>query len=112
MVSLTTGGVGANDHTFDTGFAATPLSSEVSVSGRVLTSEGRGVTNAVVSLIEANGNVRNVLTGRWGYFNFSNVEDGQTVVVSVRSRRFSFSQSTHVISLTDNVADLNFVADQ
>ncbi|MEQ1923371.1 MAG: SdrD B-like domain-containing protein, partial [Pyrinomonadaceae bacterium] len=112
VITLTTGGVGANDHTFDTGFAAAPLSSEVSVSGRVMTSEGRGVVNAVVSLIEANGNVRNVQTGRWGYFSFNNVEDGQTVIVSVRSRRFTFSQPTQVISLTNNVVDLNFVADQ
>ena len=112
VVSLTTGGVGANDHTFDTGFAATPLSAEVSVSGRVLTNEGRGVINARVSLMEANGNVRSVFTGRFGAFNFSNIEDGQTVIVSVRSRRFSFSQPTQVISLTDNVTDLNFVADQ
>jgi len=112
VIRLTTGGVGANDHTFDVGFAATPLSSEVSVSGRVLTNEGRGVTNAVVSLTEANGATRNVLTGRRGYFNFSNVEDGQTVIVSVRSRRFTFGEPVRVITLTDNVVDLNFVADQ
>lgn len=89
-----------------------PSSANVSVSGRVLTSGGRGISNVRVVLFEANGNFRSVFTGRFGFFKFDEVEDGQTVIVGVQSRRFSFSEPAQVLSLTDNVVDLNFVADQ
>ena len=112
VVGLTTGGVGANDHTFDVGFTAVPLAANVSVGGRIVTAEGRGLTNALVRLTEANGTVHTAFTGRRGYYTFSEIEGGQTVTVSVASRRFSFSEPVRVVSLTDNVADLDFVADQ
>jgi hypothetical protein len=37
---------------------------------------------------------------------------GETYVVTVNSRRFTFQVPSHVVTLTDNIADLNFVADQ
>jgi hypothetical protein len=86
--------------------AALPLAAGVSVAGRVITSEGRGVRNARVSVIDQHGATRVVLTGPRGEFNFVDVPTGETYVVAVTSRRFSFSPQ--VISVNDSVSDLVF----
>lgn len=112
VISLTTGGQGANDHTFDVGFRAATLAANVSISGRVTTASGRGITNANVVLTEKDGSQRTVITGRGGYYNFDNVSDGQTVIVGVLSRRFTFADGVKVVSVTDNLAGLDFAADQ
>lgn len=84
----------------------------VYISGRVTTAEGRGITNALVTI---NGNSlpgpRSVSTGRGGSYVFDDLEPGETYIVTVRSRRFMFSNPSQVISLNDNVSDADFVAD-
>jgi len=83
----------------------------VSLGGRVTTAEGRGVRNATVTI---SGNVlvqpRVVQTGSFGYFSFDGLQSGQTYVVTVNSRRYTFSTPSRVITLVDNVADANFIA--
>jgi hypothetical protein len=112
VISLTTGGQGANDHTFDVGFGVVLSAADVAISGRVITAQGRGVTNALVMLTQADGTVLSATTGRGGAYHFENVSDGQTVIVSVVSRRFSFANDVKVLSLTDSITDLDFVAEQ
>jgi hypothetical protein len=112
VISLTTGGPGANNHTFDVGFAAPPTAANVSVEGRVLLSAGNGVRNAIIVLTEADGTQHSVKTGSFGYYRFNDIEAGQTVVVSISSKRFTFNPSSRVVTLTDSVADLNFIAQE
>jgi hypothetical protein len=84
-----------------------------SISGRVTTADGRGIRNARVVIT---GNTlpepRVVATGSLGYFSFDGLQTGETYVVTVGSQRYTFSVPSRVISLVDNVADANFVADQ
>ena len=87
-----------------------PTAANVDVSGRVLTNDGRGLRNAVVAIRDQNGVTRTTLTGPLGSFNFSDVESGQTYVVSVMSRRFSFSP--RVVQISDNLSGLDFIAGQ
>ncbi|MFN0277103.1 MAG: M36 family metallopeptidase [Pyrinomonadaceae bacterium] len=82
------------------------------VSGRVLTAGGQGIRNARVvitgnSLVEP----RIVTTGSFGYFTFEGLATGETYVVTVNSQRYTFSTPSRVISLVDNVADADFIAD-
>ena len=49
-------------------------------------------------------------TGSFGYFRFDGLATGQTYVVSVYSKRYSFSTPSRVITLVDNVVDADFVA--
>ena len=59
--------------------------SNVSVSGRIMTSSGeRGVANARVSITDSNGNTRMTLTNPFGYYRFENVTTGATYTVAVR----------------------------
>ncbi len=85
-----------------------PTAASVSVSGRVLTGNGRGLMNATVTMTDMNGNTRTARTGSRGYFRFNEVEAGQTYVVSVSSKRYSFAPQ--VISVMEDLTELNFTA--
>ena len=112
VISLTTGGPGANDHTFDAGFILRPTAADVSVQGRILLQAGYGIRNATVALTEANGTVHFARTGSFGYYRFDNIPGGQSVIVSVSSKRYTFSQPTRPVSLNDDLSGVDFIADQ
>ena len=76
------------------------------VSGRVLTSEGRGLTNAKVLITDEHGDSRSVVTGRLGTFAFADVEVGHTYVLSIGSRRFIYAPK--IIQVTDNISGIEF----
>lgn len=90
---------------------AAPTAANASVSGRVLTASGNGIRNAIVSLTSFNGDVQITQTGAFGYYRFSEVPVGETYILTVTSKRFTFSQATIIITVNDEVADANFVAD-
>ncbi|MGI8638447.1 MAG: reprolysin-like metallopeptidase [Pyrinomonadaceae bacterium] len=91
-------------------FAITaPTAASVSVSGRVLTSLGRGVSNARVNLTDQNGTVRTVRTNPFGYYRFDEVEAGQTYIFNVSHKRYVFSP--RVVSISENLGEFNFTAD-
>ncbi len=96
----------ANGQTYT--FAPAVVASGVSVSGRVSTNDGRGLNNAFVTLTDPQGATRIVRTSTFGYFNFDEVEVGQTYVVSITSKRFQFTPQ--VVAVTDEITELNFVA--
>ncbi len=83
----------------------------VSISGRVMTAEGRGITNTRVTVT---GNTlmqpRVVLTGRGGSYTITDLQAGETYIVTVGSRRFTFNMPSRVISLVDNITDADFIA--
>lgn len=85
-----------------------PTTASVTVSGRVLTPTGRGLTNAVVSLTDASGLTRTTRTTSFGYYRFEAVEVGQSYVLSVASKRYRFAPQ--VIALTEESENLNFFA--
>ena len=88
-----------------------PTAAGVTVSGRVLTSDGGGIKNVQVTLTSANGETRTVHSGKFGYFRFENVAAGETYIFSVSVRRYTFSQPTQVRSIVADSDDLVFTAD-
>ncbi|MBK8302434.1 MAG: carboxypeptidase regulatory-like domain-containing protein [Chloracidobacterium sp.] len=80
---------------------APPTAANVSISGRVLTTDGRGLRNAVITITDQSGNARNVMTGPMGTYRFDDLATGATYVISVRSRRFSYEP--RVVALTDEL---------
>ncbi len=81
-----------------------------SINGRVVTSTGRGVFGAHVSVADANGNVKTSITNPFGYYGFEDLPAGQTYAVTVRSKRYQFGESTRIVTLKDNMTDFEFVA--
>jgi len=83
-----------------------------SLSGRVTTADGRAIRNVdVVITGNALEHPIRVTTGSFGWFTFDGLQTGETYVVTVNSRRFTFSTPSRVITLVDNVADFDFTAD-
>lgn len=90
------------------GFA--PTAAEVSVGGRVLTADGRGIQNARVTLIFPNGTAQTSLTGSFGYYRFDELPVGQTYVLTVSSKRFIFVNPSQFVTVTEELTELNFIA--
>ena len=85
-----------------------PTAAGVSVSGRILTPEGRGLTNAVVKITDSTGSVQYSRSSSLGYFHFENIAAGQTYVFQINSKRYTFAPQ--VLTIMDNVTELNFTA--
>jgi hypothetical protein len=100
------GGDGADIGAFE---AQAPTAAAVSITGRIETPEGSGLTNAIVMLSHANGNVRPARSSSFGYFRFDDVTVGETYIVTVSSKRYTFTPIA--IALTDAVTDMILVAD-
>lgn len=83
-----------------------PTAANVSVSGRVLTPGGRGLMNATVTLLDLSGKSSSARTNQFGYFHFGDVQAGQTFVIDVRSKSYSFVPQ--VMMIMENLTDLNF----
>jgi hypothetical protein len=83
-----------------------PTSANASVSGRVLDSSGRGIAKARVSLQNQQGDVVWAVTNPFGYYSFASVEVGQTYLVSVAHKQYTFEPQT--ISLRDDITGLDF----
>ena len=87
-----------------------PSAATVSVGGRVVSYNGRGIAKAVVTLTGQGGNVWRTVTGSLGYYRFDDVSTGQTCVLSVGSKRYQFGEPTRVITVADDALDIDFVA--
>ncbi len=85
-----------------------PTSASSIVSGRLVDSSGRAVFGATVSLIDMSGRVRNTISNPFGYFALEGVPAGQSYTAVITHRIFSFE--SQVISVSDDVTDLIFVA--
>lgn len=100
---------GGNSVVTDYRLVIIPMTSaNASVSGRVFTNEGNALRNAIVLLTDGNGNTRKVQTGSFGVYRIDELGVGQTYVIQVVSKKFTFAPQT--VFLTDNLTDLNFTA--
>ena len=89
----------------------TSTAANASVSGRVLTIDGRPIRNVTVSVTgNSLSEPRVVQTGSFGYYTFDDLRVGETYVITVQGRRYFFQTPSRVINLTDNIADLDFIA--
>lgn len=92
-------------------FLTSTAAANASVSGRVMTADGAGIRNAKV-VITGNSlaEPRITSTGSFGYFSIEGLAVGETYVVTVNSQRYTFSTPSQVLSLFDNVSDVDFIA--
>lgn len=79
-------------------------SAQRKLSGRVTTPDGRGLSNAVVSLTDSLG-VRRTATSSFGYYSFDNITPGKNYTIAVSSRRFKFQPLT--LTINENLANVD-----
>lgn len=109
LASMTAAGTGTfASNPVPTYFA--PTAGDVSVGGRVLDPNGRSLLNAEVVMVDSSGAVRTTRTSAFGYFRFDDVQAGQSVILSVRSKRYQYQPQ--IISLGDNALDISFTPNQ
>lgn len=89
-----------------------PTAAGVSISGRITTSNGRGIPRVAVILTDAGGNSRAAMTNPFGYYRFAEVEAGQTTTVAVRSKQYEFASGARALNVFDNLTDINFIAER
>jgi hypothetical protein len=97
----------------DWGIAATvPTAASVNVGGRVLRADGvSGISRAEVTI--SGGNLAQpltVATNPFGYYSFENLQVGQTYVLTVGAKQYTFSSPTIVVTPDDNVQGADFIA--
>lgn len=88
-----------------------PTAASVSISGRITTAEGSGISHVQVILANpVSGELSKAVSSTFGYYRFDNVEVGQIYILTVASNRYVFEPSTRVINLVDELMDENFIA--
>lgn len=87
-----------------------PTAASVSVGGRVVSAAGHGIVNATISVIDMNGNTRTALTNPFGYYRIDGITVGSTYVVSAVRKGCEFADQPRVVSVDNEIADLDFVA--
>ena len=86
-----------------------PSAAGASIGGRVISSNGRGINRATVTLTDADGSTRQAVTSAFGYYRFEDVAAGQTYIVSVEAKRYRFVQSSRTVSLNADDDSINFI---
>lgn len=87
-----------------------PTAAEVSLSGRVVTAEGRGIRG--IRIVVSGGDLPSpvaALTGAFGYYHFDGLRAGRTYVVSVSGKRYVFETPARAVTLGDSLSDVDFV---
>jgi uncharacterized delta-60 repeat protein len=89
-----------------------PTAAESSISGRVTTASGRGIRNVVIQINGGNlAEPKYARTNEFGYYRFTGLDAGQTYVLNVSSKRYSFANPTRVITLNEDLTDEDFVSE-
>jgi len=87
-----------------------PTAAAVTVSGRVVTPDGRGLRNAVVTLTDPTGMTRTVTTSSFGLYSFDDVQVGRTYVMKVNSKLYRFSSIA--LPVADTLTNVDFVGQE
>lgn len=81
----------------------------VSLTGRALTISNQGIANASIIMVNSHGETRFARTNPFGYYRFDNLEIG-TYVVTIQSKRYEFTQNSHVLTIIEDMENFNFVS--
>ena len=92
--------------------AVAPTASDATISGRVTDAYGRAISSAAISVQDITGVPKFVYTNTFGYYSVKGLDVGQTYILSVSARRYTFTNPTMLINLGDNVEGANFVANR
>jgi hypothetical protein len=91
--------------------ALAPSAANVGIAGRVLTPGGRGIGKTIVT-VSGGSLARPViaLTNAFGYYNFTDLEGGQTYTVTVGAKGVQFANPTRIVTVQDDLTGLDFVS--
>lgn len=89
-----------------------PTAANATVSGKVLSSQGRGIKGVGISITNLQtSETRNTITTSFGSYNFDDLPSGNQYLISLTSKRYNFLPSSQMINLTENLDGINFVGE-
>lgn len=86
-----------------------PSAANVSVGGRVSTSNGSGISRVRVSITNQNGETRSATTNTFGFYRFAEIPAGETYVISAFHKRYQFN--SRVLTVSDDIQNADFMAE-
>lgn len=110
--NLNTGANNAISHiSFCFGVSLNPSAADATVSGRVVDSNGRGISGARIQVTNATtGVVSSILSSTFGYYAVSELESADTYIMTVDHRRYQFANNTRTFNLNEDLTNEDFVA--
>jgi subtilisin family serine protease len=82
-----------------------PVLATASVSGRVMTPDGKGVNKAIVTIGDSFGTSRQVVTDGSGNYRFDNVATGRNYTLTAAHKKYEFEQRSIVVIGNANNVD-------
>lgn len=89
--------------------ALAPSAANGSLAGRVLTSEGRAIRNAIVSLTDSGGVTRTAVSNTFGNYRFDGLESGTVYVIGATAKGHQFT--SQFVNVNDDVTSLDLTAE-
>lgn len=86
-----------------------PTAAPVSVGGRVMIGR-RGISGARISMTDSEGAIRIAVTDWFGVYRFTEVAAGEIYTVGISHKRYRFSPNQVVVSVVEDLENLNFTA--
>jgi hypothetical protein len=86
-----------------------PTAANVSVAGKVLTVDGRGIGRVIVKMTDDLGNTRTATTNSFGNYRFEDVGVGRTYTFNISAKGYNFQPRIQTIS--EELANLDFSPD-
>ncbi len=88
-----------------------PTAAEARIAGRVKNTAGAGIGEVEVTVLDtSSGGMQTVRTAEDGTYRFDGLAVGGDYVVEAKSAGYSFSPASRQISLTEDVAEEDFIA--
>ena len=94
---------------FNVNQSLVPTAAAADVSGRILTSAGRGISNALVVFTAPDGSSRYARTNFFGYYRFEDVPTGQNYVITAQSKRYRFA--ARILTFNQAVDEFDIIAE-
>lgn len=88
-----------------------PTAAELWLGGRIMDANGMPIRGITVQMYRVStGETSTSNSSTFGYYVFRGLTAGETYVVNVASRQFRFDPPSQMVTIVDNISDLNFVA--
>lgn len=89
-------------------FNSITVAAPVSVSGRIVTASGRGISRAVVSVVDlSSGEARTAVSNGFGYYSVEGMVAGGLYMISVQHKQYVFE--SRIVTLSDSLDDFDFI---
>lgn len=88
-----------------------PSAAGVTVGGQIVEPNGNPIGNAILTLTDTRGHAKRALSNAFGFYRIEDVEVGQSYVMAVSHKRYTFTNPSRVIIVDNELTGVNFTSD-